>query len=148
MPIGGVTDEPRPRVCEAVPVSSIQVADQTFIAAPPERIAAALASPSRWRAWWPDLALTVREDRAEKGIRWAVTGPVNGTMEVWIEPVLDGAVVHYFLHCEPTGVAPERIASVDTASLTHARRIAGKKMTFEVKARLEAGRPAGESPHF
>lgn len=135
-----------PAVCEAVPVSSIQVADQTFIAAPPERIAAALAAPDRWRVWWPDLVLTVREDRAEKGVRWAVTGPLNGTMEVWIDPALDGAVVHYFLHCEPTGVAPERIASVDTAGMTRDRRVAGKVATFEVKQRLEAGRPAGESP--
>jgi len=129
-------------------VSSIQVADQTFIAAPPERIATALASPARWREWWPELALTVREDRAEKGIRWAVAGPLNGTMEVWIEPVLDGAVVHYFLHCEPTGVAPSRIASLNIAGITRERRVAGKKMAFEVKARLEAGRPAGESPRL
>jgi len=67
---------------------------------------------------------------------------------VWIEPVLDGAVVHYFLHCEPTGVAPSRIASLNIAGITRERRVAGKKMAFEVKARLEAGRPAGESPRL
>lgn len=122
------------------------MADQTFIAAPPERIAAAVAAPDRQRAWWPDLVLTVREDRAEKGIRWAVSGPLEGTMEVWIEAVLDGAVVHYFLHCEPTGVAPERVAALNPAEMTRARRVQGKKMAFEVKRRLEAGRPAGEPP--
>jgi len=127
-------------------VSSIQVADQTFIAASPDRIAEAVAAPGRWRVWWPDLALTVREDRAEKGIRWAVTGPLDGTMEVWIEPALDGAIVHYFLHCEPTGVAPDRVATLDLAGMNHDRRVAGKRMTFEVKQRLEAGRPAGEPP--
>ncbi len=127
-------------------VSSIQVADQTFVAAPPERIAEEVAALDRWRAWWPDLALTVREDRAEKGIRWAVSGPLEGTMEVWIEPVLDGAVIHYFLHCEPAGVAPERIAGLDLAGMNRTRRVQGKVMTFEVKQRLEAGRPAGEPP--
>ena len=54
------------------PVSSIQVSDQTFIAAAPERIAAAVARRDRWRIWWPDLALTVREDRGEKGIYYPI----------------------------------------------------------------------------
>ena len=51
--------------------------------------------------WWPDLELTVVEDRAEAGVRWTVTGPIEGTMEVWCEPVMDGFVLHYFLHGEP-----------------------------------------------
>lgn len=127
-------------------VSSIQVADQTFVAAPPERIAEEVAALDRWRAWWPDLVLTVREDRAEKGIRWTVSGPLDGTMEVWIEPVLDGAVIHDFLHCEPAGVAPERVVGLDLAGMNRTRRVQGKVMTFEVKQRLEAGRPAGEPP--
>lgn len=127
-------------------MSSIQVADQTFIAAPPARIAAALAQPRRWRTWWPDLALTVQEDRAEKGIRWAVTGPLQGTMEVWIEPSLDGGIVHYFLHCEPAGIAPDRVGELDLAGMNRARRVAGKKMTFDVKAELDGGRAAGEPP--
>jgi hypothetical protein len=127
-------------------VSSIQVSDQTFVAADPVRIAAEIAAPDRWRVWWPDLAVTVREDRADQGIRWAVSGPLTGTMEVWLEPSLDGAIIHYFLHCEPTGVAPDRVAELDLAVMNRERRVAGKKMTFEVKARLEAGRPAGEAP--
>lgn len=129
-------------------VSSIQVADQTFVAAPPERIAEEVAAPDRWRAWWPDLTLTVREDRAEKGIRWTVSGPLDGTMEVWLEPVLDGAVIHYFLHCEPAGVPPERVAGLDLAAMNRTRRVQGKVMAFEVKQRLEAGRPAGEPPRL
>ncbi|MBY4129821.1 polyketide cyclase / dehydrase and lipid transport [Rhodococcus fascians] len=120
-------------------MSSIQVADQTFVAAPGERVAQAFASPERWRRWWPDLNLTVTEDRGEKGIRWAVRGGVVGTMELWLEPALDGVVVHYFLHAEPTG-------SGETAEHQHARRVAGRAMTFELKLELEAGRPAGEAP--
>ena len=127
-------------------VSSIQVADQTFVAAAPAKVASRLSVPARWRAWWPDLVLGVREDRAEKGVRWTVAGPLTGTMEVWLEPVLDGTVLHYFLHAEPTGVAPEALASLDLAGMNHARRLAGKVMAFELKKQLEAGRPAGEAP--
>lgn len=133
-------------MCEAVPVSSIQVADQAFIAAAPSRIAAEIAEPRRWRSWWPDLDLTVREDRAEKGIRWSVGGALTGTMEVWLEPMLDGAIVHYFLHCEPAGMPPEKAGEWDLAAMNHRRRVAGKVMTFDVKRRLDAGRAAGEPP--
>ena len=125
-----------------VAVSSIQVADQTFIAAPPQQVAAAIAPPARWRRWWPDLTLAVREDRAEKGIRWTVAGPLTGTMEVWLEPVLDGAIIHYFLHAEPA----RSEGTPDLAALNRRRRVEGKVMSFEVKKELEAGRAAGEPP--
>lgn len=133
-------------MCEAGGVSSIQVSDQTFIAAAPEKVATCVSVPARWRVWWPDLVLDVREDRAAKGIRWTVAGALTGTMEVWLEPVMDGTIVHYFLHAEPTGVAPHAVASLDLAGMNHARRLAGKTMTFELKRQLEAGRPAGEPP--
>ncbi|MFF0817010.1 polyketide cyclase / dehydrase and lipid transport [Rhodococcus sp. NPDC003318] len=127
-------------------MSSIQVADQTFIAAAPQRVAECLAVPSKWRRWWPDLRIDVREDRAEKGIRWSVGGALTGTMEIWLEPELDGTIVHYFLHAEPVGTSPAEAAGPDLAGMNHARRLAGKVMTFEAKRELEAGRPAGESP--
>lgn len=124
-------------------MSSIQVADQTFVAAPPIRVAELIGSPGKWRVWWPDLALRVGEDRGDKGIRWTVSGPVDGTMEVWLEPALDGVIVHYFMHAEPTG---RDAVSPDYAELNRVRRVAGKKMSFDVKATLEAGRAAGEPP--
>ncbi|MFC7447019.1 polyketide cyclase / dehydrase and lipid transport [Rhodococcus daqingensis] len=127
-------------------MSSIQVSDQTFIAAPPELVAESLGVASKWRRWWPDLQITVREDRAEKGIRWTVAGPLTGTMEVWLEPELDGTIVHYFLHAEPTGVGPAELAKLDLGALIRARRVAGKVMSFETKRELEAGRAAGEAP--
>ena len=55
-------------------MNSIQIADETFVAADGAQVGAAVADPSSWRRWWPDLRLQVVEDRAEKGIRWAVTG--------------------------------------------------------------------------
>ncbi|MFD4182026.1 polyketide cyclase / dehydrase and lipid transport [Rhodococcus sp. NPDC058514] len=127
-------------------MSSIQVSDQTFIAAPPESVAESLGVVSKWRRWWPDLRIAVREDRGEKGIRWTVAGPLTGTMEVWLEPELDGTIVHYFLHAEPTGAGPAELAKLDLGALIRARRVAGKVMAFETKRELEAGRPAGEAP--
>ncbi|OQS12405.1 polyketide cyclase / dehydrase and lipid transport [Nocardia donostiensis] len=123
-------------------MSSIQVADQTFVAAPGAAVAAALAGPNRWRNWWPDLELDVREDRGDKGIRWSVRGALTGTMEVWLEPSLDGVILHYFLHAEPPQPLPPR----KLAAVVRARRVAGKTMSFEVKDRLEADRPAGVTP--
>lgn len=125
---------------------SIQVADETFVAAAGTRVGAAIADPARWRRWWPDLRLTVVEDRADKGIRWTVAGPLAGTMEIWLEPVLDGVVLHYFLHAEPTGVSANDLATMDLAKLTHQRRVAGKRMSFGIKSELEAARPVGVAP--
>ncbi|CQD16051.1 hypothetical protein BN1232_03456 [Mycobacterium lentiflavum] len=128
---------------------SIQIADQTYVAADGALVGAAIGDRACWRRWWPDLRLQVVEDRAEKGIRWAVTGALTGTMEVWLEPVpdgLDGVVLHYFVHAEPTGVAAHELAKLNLAKMTHRRRVAGKKMAFEVKTTLERSRPVGVSP--
>lgn len=121
-------------------MSSIQIADQTFVAAPGAAVAEILSGPNNWRRWWPDLTLDVREDRADKGIRWSVTGALTGTMEVWLEPSLDGVILHYFLHAEPK--SPIR----DLAAANRTRRVAGKNMSFEIKTRLESGRAAGVAP--
>ena len=125
---------------------SIQIADEMFVAADPAAVGRAVADPASWRRWWPDLRLEVVEDRADKGMRWTVTGPLAGTMEIWLEPVLDGVLLHYFLHAEPTGVAAWQLAKMNLAKVTHQRRVAGKRMAFEVKATLEASRPVGVAP--
>jgi hypothetical protein len=127
-------------------VHSIQVADETFIAADTARVGTAIADPASWRRWWPDLRLQVVEDRTEKGIRWAVTGALTGTMEIWLEPSLDGVLLHYFLHAEPAGATAWQLARMNLARLTHRRRVAGKKMAFEVKETLDRSRPVGVSP--
>lgn len=127
-------------------VHSVQVADATFVAADAARVGVAVGDRASWRRWWPDLRLEVIEDRGEKGIRWAVTGPLTGTMEVWLEPALDGVLLHYFLHAEPSGVAAWQLARLNLGKMTHRRRVAGKRMAFEVKAALERSRPVGVSP--
>ena len=129
-----------------MPVSSIQVADETFVAAAPEAVGAAVGERASWRRSFPDLLLQVIEDRADKGVRWTVTGPLTGTMEIWLEPMLDGVLLHYFLHAEPAEATARDLEKMDLPGMTHRRRVAGKRMAFEVKNRLEAGRPVGVGP--
>jgi hypothetical protein len=137
---------PRVRYVKLGAVHSVQIADETFVAADPARVGAAVGDPANWRRWWPDLRLQVIEDRADKGIRWSVTGPLTGTMEIWLEPSLDGVVLHYFLHAEPSAAAAWQLARMNLSKMTHRRRVAGKKMAFEVKTTLERSRPVGVSP--
>ena len=122
-------------------MNSIQIADETFVAADPVEVGRAVADPASWRRWWPDLRLTVVEDRGEARHRWTVAGALTGTMEIWLESVLDGVVLHYFLHAEPSGVAAWQLAKMNLAKVNHRRRVAGKNMAFEVKRTLEATRP-------
>ena len=123
---------------------SVQIADETFVAADPARVGAFVGDPANWRRWWPDLRLEVTEERGPLGVRWAATGPLTGTMEIWLEPMLDGVILHYFLHAEPQPAG--RMSARELLAANRARRVAGKNMSFEVKARLEAGRPAGVAP--
>src|SRR5690242_14833381 len=124
-------------------MNSIQIADETFVAADPVEVGKAVGDAASWRRWWPDLLLTVVEDRAGAGHRWTVAGALTGTMEVWLEPVLDGVVLHYFLHAEPSGVAAWQLAKLNLPKMTHRRRVAGKKMAFEIKTTLERSRAVG-----
>ena len=126
-------------------MNSIQIADETFVAADPVEVGRAVGNSASGRRWWPDLLLTVVEDREDKGHRWTVAGALTGTMEIWLEPVLDGVVLHYFLHAEPSGAAAWQLAKMNLAKMNHQRRVAGKNMAFEVKRTLEATRPVGVS---
>ncbi|CAM3854180.1 hypothetical protein TSOC111612_18300 [Tsukamurella ocularis] len=115
------------------------MADVAFVAAHPSAVAAAMAGAQRWRGWFPDLRLTVTEDRGDLGIRWKVDGAVAGTSEFWIEPHLDGSLLHYFLHAEPKApMTPEQIAAD-----VRERRVRGHDVMFDVKFTAEDGRVLG-----
>lgn len=126
-------------------VTSIQVADETFVAAAPSLAAEVVGDRGNWRRWWPDLRLGVTEQRGAQGVRWTVDGPLTGSMEIWCEPVLDGFILHYFLHAEPVTrrATTSRGGAGAVADENRRRRAAGKVMSFEVKARLEAERVVG-----
>jgi len=136
-------------VRQAGAVSSVDVVDQTFVVAPPEVVAAEFATPERWRILWPDLDLEIVTDRGAHGVRWTVAGALIGSMEVWLEPVLDGTVVHYFLRADPVGSdgRPAPASPRRAAAQVRVRQRAAKAIAFALKDRLEAGRAPGEPPH-
>lgn len=104
----------------------VDVADETWIAASPRRVAARVADPENWPRWWPALDLALDELRGPKGVRWFVRGPGGGSMEVWLEPDLDGVRVHYFLRLDPSGgrrVSPRRARRTVLAYRRRAKRV-------------------------
>jgi hypothetical protein len=116
-------------------VSQIDVVDETWIAAPPHRIAARVADPDCWPHWWPTLELTVDEFRGAEGVRWFVSGRATGSMEVWLEPDLDGVRVHYFLRLDALPgrrLSPRR---AQRAVLAHRRR--AKRVFWALKDEFE-----------
>jgi ribosome-associated toxin RatA of RatAB toxin-antitoxin module len=119
-----------------VPEASVDIVDDTFVVAPREQVAKRLADPVRWRAWWPDLWLHVTLDRGPDGIAWSVSGALEGTAEIWLEPWQDGVIVHWFLRAQPH----ER---TDPARLRDAYATDYKRHITELKDELEHGRPAG-----
>jgi hypothetical protein len=115
-------------------VPAVDVIDETFLAVPPATVAKAFA----------DLRLEVYADRGEEGLRWTVRGALVGTMEVWLEPVLDGTVLHYFLRADPRPGPPPRPARLHKEKVR--RHLAAKAMALELKTVLEDGRRPGVPP--
>jgi hypothetical protein len=126
----------------------VDLVDETFVVATQEAVALVVHDPARWRAWWPDLDLTVFMDRGAAGIRWSVTGALRGSTELWLEPVADGVVVHYFLRAddpgpEPVGATAHRRSARAADRLRHRRAVAWKRCANALKDELEGGRPPG-----
>lgn len=127
---------------------SVDVVDETFLVVAPDVLAAEFARPERWPRLWPDLRLEVMTDRGPKGMRWTITGALVGSMEVWLEPVLDGTVLHYFLRADLPGPggAPKPATPRRGAAESRRRQRAAKAIALALKDRLEGGRPPGEPP--
>lgn len=136
-----------PSIRQAVAMPSVDVVDETFLAVPPELVAAEFA-PSHWPRLWPDLHLETVTDRGPAGQRWTVRGALVGSMEVWLEPVLDGTVLHYYLRADPAGPDGTPVPAAPRRGAAEARRRqrAAKAIAFACKDRLEAGRAPGEPP--
>ncbi|MGW4395814.1 polyketide cyclase / dehydrase and lipid transport [Amycolatopsis nivea] len=127
---------------------ALDLVDETFLVVPPSTVAAAFADPRSWRRYWPDLELRVYTDRGDKGLRWTVTGALIGTMEVWLEPVLDGTVLHYFLRATPAGPGgvPRELSPRELRREFDRRARAAKEVALGLKEILEDGREPGIPP--
>ncbi|MEU6644816.1 polyketide cyclase / dehydrase and lipid transport [Saccharomonospora sp. NPDC046836] len=124
---------------------ALDIVDETFLVVPPSTVAAAFADPRSWAKYWPDLVLEVYTDRGDQGLRWTVRGALVGTMEVWLEPVLDGTLLHYFLRATPAPAHPLRPRELRREFDRRAR--AAKAIALELKQVLEDGREPGVPPH-
>ena len=75
-------------------------------------------------------------------------GALVGTMEVWLEPVLDGTLLHYFLRATPADAAgtPRELAPRDLRREFDRRARAAKAIALGLKEILEDGREPGVPP--
>ncbi len=123
-------------------VPQIDVVDETWIRAPLEVVAGAVADEANWLRWWPDLELAVDELRGPLGVRWWVRPSgrpaMAGSMEIWLEPSRDGVILHYFLRLDPVqpGLGERR-----AFTLKRGHELRSKRSFFALKDDLEAVDP-------
>jgi hypothetical protein len=119
----------------------LDLVDEFFVRAEPEVVADAFHDAASWREWWPDLTLTVFQDRGASGLRWSVTGGYSGSLEVWLEARPGGVLVHHYLR-----ISDERRVGWRRALRVQQRRAtAWKRHTWVLKDRLEAARPVSHA---
>lgn len=83
---------------------NVDIVDDTFVRASPAAVRAALDAaglpaddPDRWPV---EVRLAATEDRGTKGVRWAASGRITGRMEIWLEEIPEGTVVHHYVRGE------------------------------------------------
>ena len=106
----------------------VVIADDSYVEVPPESLAPLVADPATWVRWWPDLSLTLRRERGAEGCVWAVAGPWTGEMEVWLEAVGRGTVIHWQVRATAPGSARRAYGRV--ARDIERRRRAWKAVMF------------------
>ena len=129
---------------------AVDLVDETFVVVDRATLAAVVADPRRWRAWWPDLTLSVFMDRGLDGIRWSATGAWVGSLEIWLEEVGDGVLVHHYARLDPVGrdghVRPQPTDPAGwrrAAKARAARAKAWKRTIWGLKDTVEHGRAVG-----
>lgn len=110
------------------PPPLVDVVDETFVRADPLAVRSQLEEPGVLDALWPGLAREVVQDRGAKGVRWRTGGEVTGRLEIWLEEVPGGTIVHHFVHGTQDG-GPRAWAKA------HRRR--WKSGLHDIKDRLE-----------
>lgn len=125
-------------------VPLLDLIDETYIVCDPRSAAEAVHQPERWARWWPDLSLAVFMDRGPLGIRWSATGDPTGSVEVWLEPVGDGVLLHHYLRLDPVGVDPADPRVVRRCVRERGRRARDwKRHAWALKDELEGARAPG-----
>jgi hypothetical protein len=123
-------------------VAAVDIIDELFIVADPQRVRDHLCDTNRWRTWFPELQLAPYQDRGPQGVRWEMSGALTGTAEVWLEPFGDGVIVHAYLRgTPPTGPTAGRRFAVQTEKQWV---LPLKRRLLDAKDELEADRPVGE----
>ncbi len=126
----------------------IDLIDEVFLAADPAVVSAAVHEPAFWRALWPDLDLSIFQNRGIAGLRFTVTGALVGTSEIWLEPWGDGVVVHVFLRADATyrgrPAQVRRLRPRAVVRWAKRRSLHTKRQLNALKDVLEAGREPGE----
>jgi hypothetical protein len=110
---------------------AIDLIDETFVAVAPPALVGRLTADDLWQRWFPGLQRAVFMDRGEKGVRWSVSAESAGSVEVWLEEVPRGTLVHWYVRTD----AP---SDRDARRLTAQYRRAINEGMFEVKDDAEA----------
>lgn len=116
-------------------MTRVDVVDEVFVAAGEAVLREQLCEEFVWRSWFSGARFVCRQDRGSLGKRWAVSGSLIGTAEVWLEAVQLGTIVHVFLQVDPSSGRRQRRPE------TYARRLRAGITT--VKIELDRDRPAG-----
>jgi hypothetical protein len=90
-------------------LSEIDLIDESWVAVPPADLVGPLTADGLWQAWFPRLSRVVFMDRAEKGVRWSVTGELVGSVEVWLEAFRQGTIVHWYVRADAPGGRADRL---------------------------------------
>jgi hypothetical protein len=130
---------PGPRHGILWPMTSLDLVDETYLVTGRPLLAAVVSDKDRWNQWWPELTLSVFMDRGVDGIRWSISGALIGSSEIWLEPVGDGVLLHYYLRADPALPGGRKI---DILRSRHAR--AWKRSVWALKDELEGDRRPGD----
>jgi hypothetical protein len=120
-------------------VAQIDLIEETFVAASPALVSAAVRDPAFTRQLWPDLELTVFMDRGDAGLRWSATGALTGSTEIWLEPYGDGVIAHTYLRADP----PATLGWRDAVKEIQRRARHAKSVWWQLKDTVEDGREPG-----
>ena len=131
-------------------MTAVDLVDETWVVVERSVLARIVADPRRWREWWPDLELTVFMDRGLDGVRWSATGAWIGSVEIWLQEIGDGVLVHHYVRLDPCGrdgvAAPPPSDAAGWRRAARARRaraLAWKRSVWALKDECEGSRHVG-----